>query len=113
MSPKSPIDHISNSNGSDERPGAPEMTETIGITYVPLSENSTLRRIVGQAELQMIQRTLEQNNWNRRRAAAQLKISYRGLLYKIRRYGLTPPDALQRASSEVQLCDQPRPMKEL
>jgi len=68
-------------------------TETIGITYIPSSETSTLRKIVGEAELQMILRTLEHTGWNRKRAAAQLKISYRGLLYKIRRHGLTPPAA--------------------
>jgi DNA-binding NtrC family response regulator len=66
-------------------------TETIGVTYIPSSESSTLRRIVWQAELQMIARTLEDTGWNRKRAAAQLKISYRGLLYKIRRHGLRPP----------------------
>ena len=69
----------------------PCATETIGITYVPASESATLRRIVGQAELQMIQRTLQLTGWNRKRAAAQLKVSYRGLLYKIRRYGIVPP----------------------
>ena len=67
------------------------VTETIGVTYVPSSENSTLRKIVGQAELQVILRTLQHTGWNRKRAAAQLKISYRGLLYKIRRHGITPP----------------------
>ncbi len=74
-----------------EQHAQPSATETIGVTYVPSSENSTLRKIVGQAELQVILRTLQHTGWNRKRAAAQLKISYRGLLYKIRRHGITPP----------------------
>jgi DNA-binding NtrC family response regulator len=79
------------SGDAGEQHNQPVATETIGITYVPSSETSTLRRIVGQAELQVILRTLQHTGWNRKRAAAQLKISYRGLLYKIRRHGLTPP----------------------
>jgi DNA-binding NtrC family response regulator len=50
---------------------------------------------VGEAELQVILRALQHTGWNRKRAAAQLKISYRGLLYKIRRHGITPPLAGQ------------------
>lgn len=83
-------------NGSNGEPHSqPSGTETIGVTYVPSSETSTLRRIVGEAELQVILRALQHTGWNRKRAAAQLKISYRGLLYKIRRHGITPPLAGQ------------------
>jgi len=65
----------------------------IGLTYVPTSEKSTLRGILDQAESQVILRALQYTGWNRKRAAALLKISYRGLLYKIRRHSITPPVA--------------------
>lgn len=44
-----------------------------------------------ETELKEIQRALESVNWNRRAAAAQLKISYRTLLSKMKRYRLYPP----------------------
>ncbi len=65
----------------------------IGLTYVPTSEKSTLRGILDEAESQVILCALQYTGWNRKRAAALLKISYRGLLYKIRRHSITPPVA--------------------
>jgi two-component system response regulator AtoC len=41
-----------------------------------------------QAERQLIQRALEQTHWNRKRAAQDLQISYKSLLYKIKQTGL-------------------------
>jgi two-component system response regulator AtoC len=46
------------------------------------------RQAVHDLERKIIMNVLEANHWNRRRTAAALKISYRGLLYKIRRAGL-------------------------
>mgnify|MGYP001346272740 CR=1 FL=1 len=66
-------------------------TSAIGLTYVPTSEKSTLRGILNEAESQVIVCALQYTKWNRKRAAALLKISYRGLLYKIRRHSITPP----------------------
>jgi transcriptional regulator with GAF, ATPase, and Fis domain len=40
------------------------------------------------AERDAIRKVLEQTGWNRVRAAKALKISYRGLLYKMKRVGL-------------------------
>ncbi len=65
-------------------------TGTIDVC-APTSEFSTLRRVLDEAEVQVIQRALRHTGWNRKRAAALLKISYRGLLYKIRRHSITPP----------------------
>jgi DNA-binding NtrC family response regulator len=66
-------------------------SSAIGLTYVPTSEKSTLRGILDEAESQVILCALQYTGWNRKRAAALLKISYRGLLYKIRRHSITPP----------------------
>jgi DNA-binding NtrC family response regulator len=68
----------------------PSEAASIGVIFGPGSENPTLRRVRDEAELQVILRTLQHTGWNRKRAAALLKISYRGLLYKIRRHSITP-----------------------
>jgi two-component system, NtrC family, response regulator AtoC len=47
-----------------------------------------VRNCKDQAESRLIQSALDQAGWNRRHAAANLKISYRGLLYKIQQYQL-------------------------
>jgi len=53
-----------------------------------------LKRIAKQAvrevERSLILRVLQANNWNRRKAAEILNISYRALLYKIHQAGLPP-----------------------
>lgn len=56
-------------------------------------EDSSLREILNAAESEVILRALEHTGWNRKRAAQLLKISYRGLLYKIRSHSLTKPAA--------------------
>lgn len=49
-----------------------------------------LKRMVsslkGEAEAKAISACLDRNNWNRKQSAAELKISYKALLYKIRQY---------------------------
>jgi two-component system response regulator AtoC len=40
------------------------------------------------AEAEAISKALDETNWNRKQAAALLKISYKALLYKIRQYGI-------------------------
>jgi two-component system, NtrC family, response regulator AtoC len=58
-------------------------------------EKSSLKLLVrnakGEAERSAIATALEHTHWNRKAAAQLLKISYRGLLYKIQEYRLTPP----------------------
>src|SRR5438270_10839473 len=48
---------------------------------------SLARNAKDEAEAEAISRALEETNWNRKQAAALLKISYKALLYKIRQYG--------------------------
>lgn len=63
-------------------------------TWTPASARGGLKALVrslkDDAEAKEIQRALDEGNWNRRAAAAQLNISYKALLYKIRQHGLTP-----------------------
>jgi DNA-binding NtrC family response regulator len=49
---------------------------------------SLARSAKDEAEATAITQVLEQTNWNRKQAAAVLKISYKALLYKIRQYGI-------------------------
>lgn len=58
--------------------------------YSPSPELS-LRSFRDEAEIVAISSALRRTGWNRKRAAQLLSISYRGLLYKIRRHNLAPP----------------------
>jgi hypothetical protein len=44
---------------------------------------------------------LEANRWNRKRTASALKISYRALLYKIRRAGLPRKRGINPPAAEI------------
>jgi DNA-binding NtrC family response regulator len=56
----------------------------------PSGLKSLVRGMKDEAEAGAISTTLEQTNWNRKKAAVILKISYKALLYKIRQYGIEP-----------------------
>jgi DNA-binding NtrC family response regulator len=47
------------------------------------------RKINAQAEKKLMKQALERTNWNRKKAAIMLKISYKSLLNKIKAYNLT------------------------
>ena len=49
-----------------------------------------VRGLKDDAEAKEIQRALEGSNWNRKVAAAELNISYKALLYKIKQHALSP-----------------------
>ncbi len=49
-----------------------------------------VRSLKDDTEAKEILRALEDANWNRKLAAAQLHISYKALLYKIKQHGLAP-----------------------
>jgi two-component system response regulator AtoC len=61
----------------------------------PVDMKAITRDAVRRIEKQVIQSTLNRYNWNRRKAAKALKLSYRGLLYKMKEANLRPanPDA--------------------
>jgi two-component system, NtrC family, response regulator AtoC len=48
-----------------------------------------VRNLKDETEIHAITKALAETNWNRKRAAGLLHISYRGLLYKIRQHGIT------------------------
>jgi two-component system, NtrC family, response regulator AtoC len=49
---------------------------------------SLARSAKDEAEAEAIAKALEETNWNRKKAAELLQISYKALLYKIRQYGI-------------------------
>jgi DNA-binding NtrC family response regulator len=57
-------------------------------------QNPDLKQMVktlkNGAEMVAIANVLEENGWNRKRAASALNISYKALLYKIRQYDIHP-----------------------
>lgn len=53
-----------------------------------VSLKAVARRASRQAEKELIREALERTHWNRKRAAQQLQISYKSLLYKIKQTGL-------------------------
>jgi transcriptional regulator with AAA-type ATPase domain len=57
-----------------------------------------VRSLKDDAEAREIQRALEEANWNRKSAAAELNISYKALLYKIKQHGLSPASTSNRES---------------
>ncbi len=71
-----------------------------GESAAPSSSKGGLKAMVrslkDDAEAREIQRALEGANWNRKLAAAQLNISYKALLYKIKQHGLSPVPASYR-----------------
>jgi two-component system response regulator AtoC len=67
----------------------------------PIHLKKITRQAVHDLEKKIILRVLEANRWNRKRAAVELKISYRALLYKIRQAGLPPKRTLRRKDGHV------------
>jgi two-component system response regulator AtoC len=73
-----------------EHSHATQETQTTGQIHL----KKVTRQAVHDLERKIILSVLEANRWNRKRTATALKISYRALLYKIRRAGLPPKRAV-------------------
>jgi two-component system response regulator AtoC len=72
---------------------------------IPIEGQIHLKKVTRQAvhdlERKIILSVLEANRWNRKRTASALKISYRALLYKIRRAGLPRKRGMHSPAPEV------------
>jgi two-component system response regulator AtoC len=60
----------------------------VGDLETGMSLKEATQQVVEKTEKDLIRGALHRTNWNRRRAAELLGISYRSLLYKIKEYGL-------------------------
>jgi len=70
------------------------------VAYSPSTRKglkALVRSLKNDAEAAEILRVMELANWNRRAAAAQLGISYKALLYKIRQYGISADSRISEA----------------
>ena len=78
---------------------------THAASEIPLEGQIHLKKVTRQAvhdlERKIILSVLEANHWNRKRTASALKISYRALLYKIRRAGLPPKRGMISPATEA------------
>jgi len=72
------------------------LTELPAHRHLPLKART--QQLVREVETQAILRVLQLNNWNRRKSAQVLNISYRALLYKIRSAGIGEYGPPKRAS---------------
>ncbi|HYS08647.1 MAG TPA: sigma-54 dependent transcriptional regulator [Myxococcales bacterium] len=70
-------------------PAPPAPVVPMGAETVSLKEIA--RQAALRAEREAISAMLARTNWNKRKAAARLQISYKALLYKIKDCGLTDP----------------------
>jgi two-component system response regulator AtoC len=75
------VQELQASSSEKAQPAATKITS-------PSDLKSIVRGVKDEAEIIAITRALEQTNWNRKKAAGILKISYKALLYKIRQYDI-------------------------
>ncbi len=71
--------------GTESEPTAPTGTDPARPDLKQI-----VRTLKNGAEMEAIAQALEENGWNRKRAAIALNISYKALLYKIRQYDIRP-----------------------
>lgn len=71
-----------------ETPNRHAKAENVSPSRGPVSLKQIARDAIGDMERDLILAALRANHWNRRRAAQDLKISYRALIYKIREAGI-------------------------
>jgi two-component system response regulator AtoC len=86
-----------NGRASGSQPISPKIPEN-GSAKIPSgSLKEAARAASRQAERAMILNQLERTHWNRKRAARELQISYKALLYKLKQLGLEGSDAPDEA----------------
>src|SRR5229473_325521 len=69
----------------------PPAVPTMRVSAETVSLKEIARQAALRAEREAISAMLARTNWNKRKAAARLQISYKALLYKIKDCGLTDP----------------------
>jgi two-component system response regulator AtoC len=92
----------------------PTESKPIHFTYGATEDGSIpLKRIAQQVtqrmEHDLILKVLQDNHWNRRKAAEVLKISYRALLYKARQAGLPAKRPQRKIPTEAEVTAQISP----
>jgi len=83
----------------DEDLSVAELAASLSEKHLPASNQrwdslkAAARAASREAERELILRALERTHWNRKRAARELQISYKSLLYKLKQIGLQDGEA--------------------
>lgn len=72
---------MKNNNHVEQHVNSSEVSGSLGLKELK-------KKAVEAAEIDVIQNALQGTHWNRKKAAKLLGVSYKGLLYKIQKYGL-------------------------
>lgn len=86
----------------DFEPSMPSRSE-LGGAHNTTSLKTAARAASVRAERSLILEALERTHWNRKRAARELQISYKSLLYKIKQIGVSSEKQQEGRKSEVSL----------
>ena len=78
----------------EEHGDRPDLPRAIPIQPDQPDLKEIVRGVKNVAEMEAIEKALDQTAWNRKRAAMLLNISYKALLYKIRQYDIHPRSML-------------------
>lgn len=84
-----PLDIGQALTNNEPQPAPLDSSRTVSAEGLDEEPIASLRSLRAQVEIQAIVAALNRTGWNRKQAARLLKISYRGLLYKIRRHNIT------------------------
>ncbi len=79
---------------ADLGPSRAESPSAIGVAE-GASLKQAARKASREAERELILKALARTRWNRKRAAQELQISYKALLYKLKQIGIDNPAALR------------------
>jgi two-component system response regulator AtoC len=86
--------------------------QTHAAPEIPIEGQIHLKKVTRQAvhdlERKIILSVLEANRWNRKKTASALKISYRALLYKIRRAGLPRKRGMHGVNAGIPPSSEPQ-----
>ncbi|HUL37661.1 MAG TPA: sigma 54-interacting transcriptional regulator [Thermodesulfobacteriota bacterium] len=74
---------------------------SLPVTNKSLNLKEVGKRAAEIAEKEIIQSTLQETHWNRKRAAQLLRVSYKALLYKIQKYHLDDFKEYQKVEEEI------------
>jgi two-component system response regulator AtoC len=85
---------FSQSHGNGAAPAAVPLQHAQAFQSAPFSLKAVGKEAAKNAEKELLKNILDQTHWNRKKAAHLLNISYKALLYKLKKYDLAKIDEL-------------------
>jgi len=98
------LGNVDGDHRTEEQPEATPLQEACEASVTPVEARpvtlrEATRAVTERLERRVISQALNKSCWNRRKAALELQISYRTLLYKIKSYSLRPADGFESAET--------------